>query len=51
LPENEREALRRFYTLEQSPERICRDLILSDAQFREITKRVRERYRTASGKS
>ena len=43
LPETEREVIRRFYLLGQSPRQICRDLKLSNAQFLDIKKRAREK--------
>jgi DNA-directed RNA polymerase specialized sigma24 family protein len=44
VSEKEREALRRFYVLEQSPEQICRELSLSHGQFLEIKKSVRAEF-------
>ena len=45
--EHECEALRRFYSFEQSPEQICRELSLRAAEFWDIKKRAFERYRAA----
>lgn len=42
LPARDREVVRRFYALGQSPERICADLRLKDRVFREILSRVRK---------
>ena len=44
MPDKEREALRRFYLLEEPPRQICRELGLSHAQFLEIKGKTRARF-------
>jgi RNA polymerase sigma-70 factor (ECF subfamily) len=44
LPERDREVLIRFYLDEQTPERICLDLNLTQTQFRLIKSRAKARY-------
>jgi RNA polymerase sigma factor (sigma-70 family) len=44
LSKREREILTRFYLQEQSAEEICRDLNLTDTQFRLIKSRAKARY-------
>jgi len=44
LPERDREVLCRFYLEEQTPERICADLNLTETQFRLIKSRAKSRY-------
>jgi len=44
LPKRDREVLVRFYLSEQSPEQICRDLQLTETQFRLIKSRAKARY-------
>jgi len=44
LPERDREVLVRFYLKEQTPERICADLNLTETQFRLIKSRAKARY-------
>jgi putative toxin-antitoxin system antitoxin component (TIGR02293 family) len=50
LSEKEREVLTRFYVEEQSPDRICREMDLSDREFRLIKSRAKSRFwRSRSG--
>ena len=49
MPEQEREVLRRFYLLEESPRQICRDLGLSHTQFLEMKRRMRARFDARRG--
>jgi RNA polymerase sigma-70 factor, ECF subfamily len=44
LPKRDREVLVRFYLQEQSAEEICRDLNLTETQFRLIKSRAKARY-------
>ena len=44
LPKRDREVLVRFYLDEQTPEQICRELKLTDTQFRLIKSRAKARY-------
>ena len=44
LPKRDREVLIRFYLQEQSAEEICRDLNLTETQFRLIKSRAKARY-------
>jgi len=44
LPERDREVLTRFYLEEQRPEQICREMSLSETQFRLIKSRAKARY-------
>ena len=44
LPERDREVLTRFYLKEQSAERICADMELTETQFRLIKSRAKARY-------
>jgi RNA polymerase sigma factor (sigma-70 family) len=44
LPKRDREVLTRFYLQEQSAEEICRDLKLTETQFRLIKSRAKARY-------
>jgi RNA polymerase sigma-70 factor, ECF subfamily len=44
LPKREREVLIRFYLQEQTAEEICRDLNLTDTQFRLMKSRAKARY-------
>ncbi len=44
LPARDREVLVRFYLREQSAEEICRDLELTETQFRLIKSRAKARY-------
>ena len=44
LPQREREVLIRFYLDEQTQERICRDMGLTETQFRLIKSRAKARY-------
>jgi RNA polymerase sigma-70 factor, ECF subfamily len=44
LPRRDREVLVRFYLKEQSPRQICRDLELSDTQFRLVKSRAKARF-------
>ncbi len=44
LSETDREVLRRFYLSEQSPEEICREMSLTETQFRLIKSRARARF-------
>ena len=43
LPERDREVLRRFYILEQSQEQICRDMQLTETQYRLMKSRAKNR--------
>ena len=45
LSEPEREALRRYYFLEQSSEQVCRELGLDHAEFLRLKDRVRKAFR------
>jgi RNA polymerase sigma-70 factor (ECF subfamily) len=44
LPIRDREVLIRFYLKEQTPERICSEMNLTDTQFRLIKSRAKARY-------
>ena len=44
LPVRDREVLIRFYLKEQTPERICSEMDLTDTQFRLIKSRAKARY-------
>ena len=44
LPKRDREVLVRFYLGEQTPEQICRDMNLTETQFRLIKSRAKARY-------
>jgi len=44
LPERDREVLMRFYLDEQAPEQICREMQLTETQFRLIKSRAKARY-------
>jgi RNA polymerase sigma factor (sigma-70 family) len=44
LPKRDREVLVRFYLQEQTAEEICRDLDLTETQFRLIKSRAKARY-------
>jgi RNA polymerase sigma factor (sigma-70 family) len=44
LPSRDREVLTRFYLQEQSAERICADMNLTETQFRLIKSRAKARY-------
>ena len=44
LPKRDRDVLVRFYLDEQTPEEICRDLDLTETQFRLIKSRAKARY-------
>jgi RNA polymerase sigma-70 factor, ECF subfamily len=44
LPRRDREVLIRFYLKEQTPERICSEMNLTDTQFRLIKSRAKARY-------
>jgi RNA polymerase sigma factor (sigma-70 family) len=44
LPERDREILVRFYLHEQTQERICREMDLSDTQFRLLKSRAKDRF-------
>jgi RNA polymerase sigma factor (sigma-70 family) len=44
LPKRDREVLIRFYLQEQTPDQICRDLNLTETQFRLIKSRAKSRY-------
>jgi len=44
LPKRDREVLVRFYLKEQPPEQICRELELTETQFRLIKSRAKARY-------
>lgn len=44
LPKRDREVLMRFYLQEQTPEQICRELDLTETQFRLIKSRAKARY-------
>jgi RNA polymerase sigma factor (sigma-70 family) len=44
LPPRDREVLVRFYLREQTAEEICRDLELTETQFRLIKSRAKARY-------
>jgi RNA polymerase sigma-70 factor (ECF subfamily) len=44
LPKRDREVLVRFYLQEQTPEQICRELDLTETQFRLIKSRAKARY-------
>jgi len=44
LPKRDREVLIRFYLKEQLPEEICRDLGITETQFRLIKSRAKSRY-------
>ena len=45
LSEVEREALRRYYSMEQSVDQVCRDLRLGHAQFKALQARVKRAFR------
>jgi RNA polymerase sigma-70 factor (ECF subfamily) len=44
LPRRDREVLRRFYLMEEPPEQICRELGITETQFRLIKSRAKSRY-------
>jgi DNA-directed RNA polymerase specialized sigma24 family protein len=44
LPKNEREVLRRFYSLGHSPRQVRRDMKLTEAEFAAIISRAREKF-------
>ncbi|MDE3166718.1 MAG: sigma-70 family RNA polymerase sigma factor [Acidobacteriota bacterium] len=44
LPARDREVLERFYLHEQTPEQICRDMNLTETQFRLVKSRAKARY-------
>jgi RNA polymerase sigma factor (sigma-70 family) len=44
LPTRDREVLIRFYLQEQAPEEICRELEITETQFRLIKSRAKSRY-------
>lgn len=44
LPERDREVLVRFYLEEQEPDQICREMELTETQFRLIKSRAKARY-------
>ena len=44
LPERDREVLVRFYLNEQTPDQICREMQLTETQFRLIKSRAKARY-------
>jgi RNA polymerase sigma-70 factor, ECF subfamily len=44
LPKRDREVLVRFYLNEQTPEQICREMGLTETQFRLIKSRAKARY-------
>jgi RNA polymerase sigma-70 factor (ECF subfamily) len=44
LPERDRGVLTRFYLNEETPEKICRDMDLSETQFRLIKSRAKTRF-------
>lgn len=44
ISERDREILTRFYLLEQTQEQICRDMRLSDTQFRLLKSRAKARF-------
>jgi RNA polymerase sigma factor (sigma-70 family) len=44
LPKRERQVLTRFYLDEDKPEEICRDMDLSETQFRLIKSRAKDRF-------
>jgi RNA polymerase sigma-70 factor (ECF subfamily) len=44
IPERDREVLIRFYLKEQRPEQICRELDLTETQFRLIKSRAKARF-------
>jgi RNA polymerase sigma-70 factor, ECF subfamily len=44
IPKRDREVLIRFYLREQSPRQICRDLQLTETQFRLIKSRAKARF-------
>jgi RNA polymerase sigma-70 factor, ECF subfamily len=44
LPERDREVLVRFYMLEQTPAQICRDMELTETQFRLLKSRAKARF-------
>ena len=44
LPKREREVLTRFYLREQSPRQICRDMSLTETQFRLTKSRAKARF-------
>jgi DNA-directed RNA polymerase specialized sigma24 family protein len=45
LSELEREALRRYYLLDQGSEQVCRDLGLDQAEFLTLKNRVKKAFR------
>jgi DNA-directed RNA polymerase specialized sigma24 family protein len=45
LSEPEREALRRYYLMEQTTDQVCRDLGLDHAEFETLKDRVRKAFR------
>ncbi|MGA2132240.1 MAG: sigma-70 family RNA polymerase sigma factor [Bryobacteraceae bacterium] len=44
MPPNDREVLVRFYLQEQSPERICREMHLTETQYRLLKNRAKNRF-------
>jgi hypothetical protein len=44
VSDRDREILTRFYLMEQSQERICRDMNLTDTQFRLLKSRAKARF-------
>jgi RNA polymerase sigma factor (sigma-70 family) len=44
LPHRDREVLVRFYLKEQSPRQICREMVLTETQFRLIKSRAKARF-------
>jgi RNA polymerase sigma-70 factor, ECF subfamily len=44
IPKRDREVLTRFYFKEESPEQICRELKLTETQFRLIKSRAKQRF-------
>jgi len=50
LSEKDREILTRFYVLEQSQDEICREMALSETQFRLLRSRAKARFRELGNK-
>jgi RNA polymerase sigma-70 factor (ECF subfamily) len=44
LPQRDREVLVRFYLKEQTPRQICRDMVLTETQFRLVKSRAKARF-------
>jgi len=44
LPRRDREVLARFYLKEQSPQQICREMVLTETQFRLVKSRAKARF-------